>query len=178
MNRAEFFAALEHGLRQLPSQQRAEILSDYQSYFADALAAGRAEHEVVESLGDPTRLSAELRLGVQAPRSAYRSFFTLATLALIDGFSWLPLAAGLVLVLALTGIGAVALVYACFTLLVIPFDSPLGGIAAVLLRGLALTAAGVAALAAARAGVLLLVKFFVRIHRRNSRLAIIKEVSP
>jgi uncharacterized membrane protein len=175
MNRAEFFAGLEHGLRQLPSQQRAEILSDYQSYFADALAAGRAEHEVAESLGNPTRLSAELRLGLEAPRSASRSFFTLMTLAVIDGISWLPLVAGLLLVLALTGIGAVALVYACFTLLVIPFDSPLGGIAAVLLRGVALTAAGVAAFALARAGVLLLVKFFVRMHRRNRRHALIKE---
>src|SRR5687768_14408826 len=169
MTRSEFFARLEHGLRQLPQDQRAEILADYQSYFSEAVAAGRAEHEVVESLGNPLRLSAELRLGAEAPRSVLRSFVTLMTLALIDGIRWLPLVLGLLLVLVLLGIGAVALVYAGFTLLVLPFDSPLGGFGAVLLRAVALAAAGTAALAAARAGVLLLVRFFVRLHRRNRR---------
>jgi len=178
MTRSEFFARLEHGLRQLPPEQRAEILADYQSYFSEAVAAGRVEHEIVESLGNPARLSAELRLGVEAPRSVVRSFATLMILALLDGIRWLPLVLGLLLVLALLGVGAVALLYACFTLLVLPFDSPLGGFTAVLLRGVALAAAGLAALAAARAGVLLLVKFFVRLHRRNRRHSFTTKVAP
>lgn len=179
MNRAEFLAALERGLHRLPAPRRAEIVADYQSYFTEGVAAGRTEQEVAASLGSPARLSAELRLGYEAPRSPLRSFMTLLALVMLDGAAWAPLLAGVFLVLALIGVGVVTLVYAGFTLLVLPFDQPLGGFAAVLLRGVALLTAGVAALAAARAGVLLLVRFFVRMHRRNQRvLRPITEDSP
>jgi uncharacterized membrane protein len=163
MTREQFLAALERGLKHLPADRRRDILADYQSYFAEGLAAGRDERKVAESLGNPARLAAELRLGHEAPRSAFRGFSALVALAMLDGLLWLPLVLGLLLVLVLTGAGAVALVYAAFTLSVLPFDLPLGGIGAVLLRGLALAAAGAAAFAAARAGVLLLARFIVRL---------------
>ena len=170
MTRQEFLAALERGLGRLPAEQRAEILADYDSYFAEGAAAGRDEHSVAESLGHPARLAAELRLGLEAPQSALRGFMALLSIALLDAVRWFPLVVGLLLVLLLLGFGAVALGYASFTLLVLPFDQPLGGIVAVLLHGLALICAAIAAFAVARAGVLLLVKFFVRLHRRNTRL--------
>jgi uncharacterized membrane protein len=170
VTRQEFLATLERGLTRLPAAQRAEILADYQSYFAEGAGVGRDEHSVAHSLGNPARLAAELRLGLEAPGSAFHGFTALLAIALLDGLRWFPLVLGLLLILLLLGIGAVALGYAAFTLLVLPFDQPLGGIGAVLLRGLALLAAGVAAFSVARAGVLLLVKFFVRLHRRNTRL--------
>jgi uncharacterized membrane protein len=126
------------------------------------VAAGRDEHSIAASLGDPVRLAAELRLGHEAPRSATRSFAALVALALIDGVRWLPLVLGLLCALGLMGIGLVALVYAGFTVAVSPFDSPLGGAVAVLLRVVALVAGSVAAFSAARASVLLLVKSILR----------------
>ena len=163
MNRDQFLSTLERGLKRLPADKQAEIMADYQSYFAEGLAAGRDEATVAHSLGDPARLAAELRLGVEARRSAFRGFTGLVSLALLDGLRWFPLVVGLLLVLLLLGAGAIALVYAAFTLFVLPFDMPLGGIAAALLRGFALIAASVAAFAVSRAGVQLLVKYFVRL---------------
>ena len=186
MNRGEFLDRLQQGLRPLPESRRAEILADYQSYFAEAAAAGRAEEEVAKSLGNPKRLAAELVLGHEAeaqsapatPGSVARPLFALLTLVMLQGFGWLPLAAGVFLVLVLIAAGVVAIVYA-FTLLVTgPFDLPLGGFTAVFLRSLAWLAAGVGALAASRIGALVLTKFFIRIHGRRRGLRPTREVSP
>lgn len=163
MKRDQFLSTLERGLRRLPPQKRAEIVADYRSYFAEGLAAGRDEATVASSLGNPARLAAELRVGHEAPHSIFRGVTGLASLALLDGVRWFPLVAGLLVVLLLLGTGFVALLYGGFTLLVLPFDSPLGGIVAVLLRGFALITASVAAFAVSRAGVQLLVKYFVRL---------------
>jgi uncharacterized membrane protein len=171
MNRAEFLAALGRGLKRLPPDERAAILADYQGYFADGAAAGRQEQELAQSLGSPALLAAELRLGREAPRSAGRAFGALLALVMLNGVVWLPLLLGVFLVLALIVLGGTLLVYAGFTFFVTPFDQPLGGMAAVLLRALGLFAACVAAWAVARAGVVLLVKFFVRMHHRYRRVS-------
>lgn len=186
MNRGEFLDRLQQGLRSLPESRRAEILADYQSYFAEAAVAGRTEEEVAESLGNPKRLAAELVLGHEAeaqsapgtPRSVTRPLFALLTLVTLQGFGWLPLAAGVFLVLVLIAGGVVAIVYALTILVIGPFDQPLGGFAAVFLRSLAWLAAGVGALAISRIGALVLTKFFIRIHGRGRALRPIKEVTP
>ena len=163
MTRDQFLAALERGLQRLPAVKRAEILADYRSYFAEGLAAGREERALADSLGNPVRLAAELRVGHEAGHSAFRGFIGLMAIALLDGVRWFPLVVGLLVVCLLIGCAAVAAVCAAFTVVVLPFDLPLGGVAAVLLRGVALLAASLAALSAARAGVQLLVKFFIRL---------------
>jgi uncharacterized membrane protein len=186
VNRAEFLARLQQGLRSLPEGRRSEILSDYQSYFDEAAAAGRAETEVADSLGNPRRLAAELVLGhvaeAQALPGAQRPvagpLFALLTLVTLQGFGWLPLAAGVFVVLLLIAGGVVAVIYALTLLVTGPFDLPLGGFAAVFLRSLAWLAAGIGALAASRAGALVLTKFFIRIHGRGRSLRPTREVSP
>jgi uncharacterized membrane protein len=186
VNRAGFLARLQHGLRSLPEGRRAEILADYQSYFDEAAAAGRAENEVADSLGNPRRLAAELVLGHEAEAQAMpgasrpvaRPLFALLTLVMLQGFGWLPLAAGMFLVLLLIAGGVAAVIYALAVLVTGPFDQPLGGFAAVFLRSLAWLAAGIGALAASRAGALVLTKFFIRIHGRGRALRPTREVSP
>jgi uncharacterized membrane protein len=188
VNRAEFLARLLHGLRSLPEARRAEFLADYQSHFDEAAAAGRVEGEVADSLGNPRRLAAELVLGHEAetgaqampgaPRPVARPLFALLTLVMLQGFGWLPLAAGVFLVLLLIASGVVAVIYALTILVTGPFDLPLGGFAAVFLRSLAWLAAGIGALAASRAGALVLTKFFIRIHGRGRALRPTREVSP
>ena len=163
MTREEFLSILERGLARLPPDKCAEILADYRSYFSEGVAAGRTEATIAQSLGNPARLAAELRLGHEAPGSAFRAFTGLVALALLDGVRWFPLVVGLLVILLLLGAGSVALVYAAFALFVLPFDMPLGGITAVLLRAVALGAAGVTAFALSRAGMQVLLNFFVRL---------------
>jgi uncharacterized membrane protein len=185
MNRAEFIASLAHRLRHLPGAERDAILADYRRYFDDGVAAGRSEAQIAESLGSPARLAAELSVATfdagdaAAPHSTARTMLSLLALVILDGAAWLPLVVGALCVLLLIAGGVVGLVYGGVTLALDPFDQPLGGIAAVLLRALAYLSGGVAALALARAGVLLLARFFVRRHRHQRRaMRPLNEVSP
>jgi uncharacterized membrane protein len=172
MTRDEFMATLERGLQRMPADKHAEILADYGSYFTEGIAAGRREEEVADSLGNPARLAAELSLGHEiaahagSPRAVVRPLLALLAYVMLQGVLWLPLVLGVLLVLVLLGTGVVAVAHAALTLVIEPFDLPLGGLGAVTLRAFGYLAGGVAALGVARAGVLLLVKFFVRIHRR------------
>ena len=178
MIRREFLQRLERGLRLLPADRRAEILADYASYFADGVAQGRREEEVAESLGTPARLAAELLLAHEAGSSGVpdanpstlRALTALVALVVIEGVAWLPLVVSVLAVLLLLVTGIVALVYGGFTLIVDPFDRPLGGLAAVLLRAVGWMAAGVGLLAVARAAVLLVARLFVRSQRHNRRV--------
>lgn len=64
MNRASFMAQLRAGLSGLHANDVNDIIADYESHFADGVAAGRTEDEVAEALGDPARLARELRAEV------------------------------------------------------------------------------------------------------------------
>ncbi len=64
MNRANFIAQLRAGLSGLHQSDVNDIIADYESHFADGVAAGRSEDEVAEALGDPSRLARELRAEV------------------------------------------------------------------------------------------------------------------
>lgn len=187
MNRTDFLRRLKDAMPGIPADQRAEILADYESYFAEGAAAGRDEQEVADSLGNPVRIAAELRLhhdlrgwrGGAGGKVTLRTFSALATLALLDGATWLPLLLGLFVVLLLFGAALAAVACGCATLFVGSFDAPLGGFAAVLLRALAYFSAGIALLAISHAAVYALASGLFRlrrIHRRVLRHS--TEVSP
>jgi uncharacterized membrane protein len=184
MTRIEFLREMSRGLRALPAAARDEILADYQRYFADGAAAGRDEDEVVSSLGNPRRISAELQLGHDVKqwqegggaRSSWRALKGLSILLALDGLLWLPgLFATLVLLLTLGG-GLVAATYGVFTLIVEPFDDPLGGVFAALLRGIGWLAAGTGLLLVSNAGIYGLARLFARATRRTDALDSSKEV--
>ena len=61
MNRANFIAQLRAGLSGLHQGDVNDVIADYESHFADGVAAGRSEDQVAEALGDPARLARELR---------------------------------------------------------------------------------------------------------------------
>lgn len=115
MNRETFLRTLRAGLAGLSKQEIDEILADYETHFEEASASGRNEAEVAQALGDPARLSRELRVETGLRRfEAHRSvanlataMFALAGLAAVDIFFLLPL----LLVTAVVAIGiGVALV--------------------------------------------------------------------
>jgi uncharacterized membrane protein len=61
MSRTEFLEQLRRELAGLSAAEIADIVFDYNAHFDEAVAAGRSEDEVARALGDPTRLSRELR---------------------------------------------------------------------------------------------------------------------
>lgn len=61
MKRDEFMGRLKSGLSGMPSDQVNDIVSDYESHFAEGTAQGRSEDGIAAALGDPARLAKELR---------------------------------------------------------------------------------------------------------------------
>ena len=177
MTREEFLRRLEPGLRSLPPEERGRVLADYAAYFTDGEAAGREVAEIAASLGNPATLAAELRLAHEVhswradrPRVTLRMLSALGSLALLHSVAWLPLVLGLLLIFAMIGAGLCALSYGGFTLIVEPFDAPLGGVAAALARAFAWLSAGTGMLAAAGASVYALAKYFVRLQQLDRRI--------
>lgn len=185
MNREVFLGLLGDGLRGLPAAARAEILADYERYFADGAAAGRDESEIAASLGDPGRRAAELKLDHDmrelrdrgAARPALRTLGSVAFLIWVGGVVWLPLLIGVFVLLLLAGSGCAALVFGLYTFVMGFVDAPLGGIPVALLRSLSLFAGGVGALSLALAGGHSLAKLFLHATQRSRETHPSSEVS-
>lgn len=60
MHKKEFLLEMEQYLKKLPKNEREDILQDYNEYFLMGEAEGKAESQIVESLGPPKQLSKEL----------------------------------------------------------------------------------------------------------------------
>jgi len=153
MTRQEFIARLKAGLAGLPAQAQADIAADYETHFTEGAAAGRSEADIVAALGDPDRLSRELRTeaGVRRwqternPEAAAAAVFAVLGLGAIDVLILLPILVGVVSVLCAFFI--VAIVF-FFVGAVVLTTGPLAGnamaIAAQMLAGLGLMAANIA----------------------------------
>ena len=102
MTRQAFMARLREGLAGLPAQTVADIVADYETHFADGVAAGRSEADVAAALGDPGRLARELRaeIGLKAweenrnPSGAAAAVFAVLGLGAIDILILLPILMG------------------------------------------------------------------------------------
>lgn len=102
MTRQAFMARLREGLAGLPAQTVADIAADYDTHFADGVAAGRSEDDVAAALGDPGRLARELRaeIGLKAweenrnPSGAAAAVFAVLGLGAIDILILLPVLMG------------------------------------------------------------------------------------
>ena len=150
MTRLEFMTKLRAGLASMPTNTVSDIVSDYDSHFNEALAAGRQEADVAAALGDPGRLARELRAeaGLKAwqdtrsPSAAAAAVFAVLGLGAIDIIFLLPILMGVagalfglfVAVIACLVAGAVMLVGG-------PFYVGAGGIAGAMFAGLGLMAA-------------------------------------
>ncbi len=99
MTRIEFMDRLKRGLSGLSPSTIADITADYEAHFNDAAAAGRSEAEVAAALGDPDRLSRELRAeagmknweSAKTPSSAAGAIAGIIGLGALDVFILLPL---------------------------------------------------------------------------------------
>ena len=66
MTRDQFIARLRSGLAGMSPEAIDDIVSDYETHFAEGLAGGRTEDQVAEALGDPDRLAKDLRSAAPA----------------------------------------------------------------------------------------------------------------
>lgn len=68
MNRSEFMKQLERLLQDVPAEDREEALEYYESYFADA--GPERESAVIQELGSPGRVAAEIKAGLKNDRES------------------------------------------------------------------------------------------------------------
>ncbi|MBP6323373.1 MAG: DUF1700 domain-containing protein [Fusobacteriaceae bacterium] len=61
MTKEKWIERLKKGLVGLSKEEIEDIVSDYNEYFYDAMEKGRNEEEITNSLGDPVKLSKQLK---------------------------------------------------------------------------------------------------------------------
>ena len=178
MTRNEFIKRLKAGLKGMPAEDIAEIVSDYEAHFEAGAAEGRSEAEVAEALGHPSRLARELRLeaGIRnweagrSPSSAWSAILAFMGLATIDILILLPIVLPVIGVVFGLFVGAVAVFIAGgFIMIAGPFSGFPGGIFAAILFGLGLMSAAVAAgalLTLVSIGIVNALMWFGRLHYR------------
>jgi uncharacterized membrane protein len=178
MTRQAFLARLREGLRGLPPQAVADILSDYETHFADGEAAGRTEAEVAAALGSPERLARELRAESslnrwreeRSPSSAAAAVFAVLGLGAIDILVLLPILIGVVSALLGIAIAVIVAFFAgAFVFAAGPFLDPPGGPAAALLAGIGVmagSASGGAILTIVSIGLVNALVWYGRLHYR------------
>lgn len=152
MDKQTFLRRLEEGLRQLPPEEREDILAYHREYFQDA--GPEQEAKVIQELGDPDLLARRLlsEYGEQppasppppppsqpqpeAPKKKRPSGVLVAILAVLAAPIALPLAAALGAVAIALAVAALSVALALMAVIV-----------GVLITGIALVALGVSALA-------------------------------
>ena len=178
MTRQAFLARLREGLRGLPPQTVADLISDYEAHFADGAAAGRSEDEVAAALGSPDRLAREIRAEStvtrwreeRTPSSAASAVFAVLGLGALDILILLPILmsvaatifAFFVVAVVMFFIGAIALAAG-------PFADLPGGPMAAVLAGIGImagAASGGAVLTILSIGLMNALVWYARLHYR------------
>ena len=178
MTREAFIARLRDGLRGLPPQTIADIVADYETHFADGVAAGRSETDVAQALGDPGRLARELRAEIGLKRwedersasGALSAVIAVLGLGAVDLFILLPILMAVGGTLFGVGVAAIAGLFAGGALFAAgPFTDFPGGPAAAMLGGLGLMS-GATALGAVvvliTIGIVNALVWYARLHYR------------
>ena len=184
MTRAEFCAALRTALAGMPEAAIADVVSDYETHFAEGIAAGRSEEDIAQALGEPARLARELRTeaGLQrweqkrTPGNAVAAVFALIGLGAIDIIVLVPLLVTFIGVLIgaffwTLGIFAGGVAATAFGPLIPempggPFTAILGGIGMI-----AAATFGAAILTMITAGLVNAIVWYARLHYRALKLA-------
>ncbi len=153
MTRIEFMDRLKRGLAGIPLATVADITSDYEAHFDDAAEAGRSEAEVAAALGNPDRLSRELKAeagmknweSAKTPSSAIGAIAGIIGLGALDVFVLLPILGGVVGTLVGFFAGAIGIFIAGGVLFAVgPFIPLPGGILFAIVGGIGVMAGATA----------------------------------
>lgn len=178
MNKTEFLARLKRGLVGLPASTADEIVSDYESHFADGVAAGRTEAQVADALGNPDRLARELKAEAGAKAwnqqpsasNAMGAVFGIIGLGAVDILILLPLVLplfGTIFAFLMGGVGI--FIAGGASLIVGPFLGLPGGALAAVLMGVGLIGLGIFTVAVMAVLIKLLIDatiWYARLHYR------------
>jgi uncharacterized membrane protein len=178
MTRQAFMARLREGLTGLPAQTVVDIVADYETHFADGVAAGRSEEDVAAALGDPGRLARELRaeIGLKAweenrnPSGAAAAVFAVLGLGAIDILILLPILMAVGGAMFGVAVAVIAVFFAGGVVFAAgPFTGLPGGPAAAILAGIGLMAGATAVgavLAICTIGLVNALVWYGRLHYR------------
>ena len=178
MTRQAFLARLREGLRGLPAQTVADVISDYEAHFADGAAEGRSEAEVAAALGNPDRLARELRAesslnrwrDERSPSSAASAVFAVLGLGAIDILILLPILMGVAGAIIGLGVAVIVCFFAgAFVFAAGPFTDPPGGPITAVLSGIGImagSASGGALLTIVSIGLMNALVWYGRLHYR------------
>lgn len=72
MNKKQFLETLYASLNPLSSDERADILSDFEEHFNAGFDEGKTESEIAEGLGSPYKIATELLATYHIEKEAYR----------------------------------------------------------------------------------------------------------
>ncbi len=94
MNREEFLTVFRQSLKELPEQERNEIISDYEEHFSIGLEKGKTETEICSALGDPSFIANQFKVGYmikqveekKTPSNILRLIFTAFSLGFVNLF--------------------------------------------------------------------------------------------
>ncbi|SKC83214.1 HAAS signaling domain-containing protein [Maledivibacter halophilus] len=70
MNKSEFLKELSTLLSSLPSDERQEILFDYEEHFSIASEKGESEEEIIKNLGSPSSIAKQYRANYMVNQAA------------------------------------------------------------------------------------------------------------
>jgi uncharacterized membrane protein len=184
MTREAFIERLRLGLKGLPDQAVAEIVSDYEAHFTEGASAGRSEADIAAALGDPDRLARELRAEAglrrwessRNPEAGAAAVFAVLGLGAVDLIFLLPILITMLSVICALFIAAVAVfIGGAVVFAAGPFAQPPGGAAAALLAGLGLMAgavSGASILTLVSIGLVNALVWYGRLHYRLLKPAI------
>ncbi len=60
MNKKQFLSNLESSLKKLPSNERQDILQDFEEHFTIGLQEGKTEEQIAEQLGSPHQIAKDM----------------------------------------------------------------------------------------------------------------------
>ena len=178
MNQSAFLDTLRRRLAGMPQPEIDDILADYTTHFADGLAAGRNEQDIAKALGDPLRLSRELRAEAglrrweasRTPGNFFAVIFGFIALLAVDFVLLLPVLAGFLLFIFVAGTIITAIFIASFNILIKLFQSG-DGVAALQMLALSLSGLGLLGFGVGIGALfLLLIDFAVRLLGKFARL--------
>ncbi len=117
MTRTEFLDTLRRRLGGMPAEEIDDVIGDYESHFAEGMAAGRSEEDIAMALGDPIRLARELRAesgfrrweAERTPANFRAAMFGLLALLAVDFVLLLPVLGTLCFAALIAGIVALGL---------------------------------------------------------------------
>ncbi len=85
----QYLGELNHLLHVIPSEQRQELLLDYELHFQMAMENGQPEEQIAHELGDPRVIAKELLLGYRVHQAETKQSCTGIASCIFSGESGL-----------------------------------------------------------------------------------------